>query len=274
MTREELHRRRFGITVESVYFHPSRQGIGCAVLIKTYIKLPAKERLLTALIPLSAGPNKSGADEKKSTEDINISTSHPMDTEWLQVDERSGSQTSSFMPSVKLNVVGSGGELSGVGKTWNSSHTQSYKIKLDPSKEVIKGLPTLLTLMYEDEEGVFYPPSVSILIMVEKCTRQHSPGWFPFLLNLDWTLRVDIHGPDISGVLQRFVAKASKHDGWCFEIGGNFNAHLAKDALEDALTNKEGPSLVGLRLAAKDWRKADLREAQPEGKGKGKAKEN
>lgn len=116
--------------------------------------------------------------------------------------------------------------------------------------------------MYEDETGVFYPPSVSVLLIVEKYTREFDPGWFPFLLNLDWKLRVDIHGSDFSGSFQRLVAKASKHDGWCFEIKGNFNAQVAKDALEDALHNKEGPSLVGLRLAAKDWRKPDMRETK------------
>lgn len=103
---------------------------------------------------------------------------------------------------------------------------------------------------------MYYPETVSVIVMVDKWTDEFIPGWFPFLLNLDWKLRVDIHGRDISGTMKRFVANASKHDGWCFKIKGNYEPQLAKAALEDALKNQDEPSLVGLRVAAKAWREA------------------
>lgn len=273
MAADELDRRRFGIVVESVYFHQSGQGLGCAVLLKTCFELLAKDRLLTALVPLSAGPNKSEAGETVSTEDINISSSYPTETEWFEVAEREESKESSFMPSVNVNAAGNGVQLSGMGKSWRSSHVQSYKIKLDPSKTLFEGLPTLLKLKYEDEAGLFYPPSVSVLVMVEKCTDEFDPGWFPFLLNLDWRLKVDIHGSDGFAKFKRLVAKPSKHDGWRFQIKGNFNPERAKEALQDSVTNREPSSHmdVGLRVAARRWA-----ESSPnlQGKGKGKAKEN
>lgn len=102
--------------------------------------------LVTALVPLSAGPNKSEAGETVSTEDINISSSYPTETEWFEVAEREESKESSFMPSVNVNAAGNGVQLSGMGKSWRSSHIQSYKIKLDPSKTLFEGLPTLLKL--------------------------------------------------------------------------------------------------------------------------------
>ncbi|KZP06401.1 hypothetical protein FIBSPDRAFT_902823 [Athelia psychrophila] len=293
MTANELDLSRFGIEVQSIYFHPARQGIGCAVLLKTCFTLRANERLSTALIPLSAGPITSDAKAKESTEDINISSSYPTKTGWFEVDERAGSEASSFKPNIVLNAAGNGVHLGGTGKTKRARHNQSYRIKLDVSKDIIADLPTLLKLKYEDEGGLFYPPSVNRgyhsgrfggdlmgdsetalkwivpnyryskqclnrpsnrlqIVHLEKRTNDYTAPWFPFQLNLDSRLRVDIHGSDVSEKLKYFATKASKHEGWCFPIRGSFNPELAKNALQDALAN-DVLSHVGLRVAAKAW---------------------
>lgn len=101
---------------------------------------------MTALVPLSAGPNKSDTDEKIPVDDINISSSHPTKTEWFEVDERVESEELNLQPDIMVNALGNGVHLSGMGKTKRFHHNQSYRIKLDPSKTTIEGLPTLLKL--------------------------------------------------------------------------------------------------------------------------------
>lgn len=103
---------------------------------------------------------------------------------------------------------------------------------------------------FEDPRGVFYPTSMSLLVIVEKSTIDFDPPWFPFQLTLDWRLRIDVHS-----ILQRFlrlVAIPHKHDGWRFQVRGNYKPEKAAAALDDARSSKI-PSYVGLNAAAKAW---------------------
>lgn len=262
MEKVELNRRRFGITVESVSYYPSEQGIGCAVLLKACFELPGDEHLAKALVPLSASRSK----QDDTAADINISTSYPSKAQWFEVKQQVGTKDIEAVPSVKLNILGNGVELSGVGWKKHSDDDHSYKISLDNTRTVLENHPTYLHWNFKDEKGVFYPPNINLLVVVEKCTPDYAPSWFPFQLNLDWQLQVDVHGKIFKRFL-RLVAAPSKHDGWCFQIKGQYYPQLAEKALNDALS-EDIPSHVGLHAAAKAWLEA---KNPPNPKGKQKA---
>ncbi|KZP30024.1 hypothetical protein FIBSPDRAFT_1038393, partial [Athelia psychrophila] len=244
---------RSGITVDSVYYHHSPQGISCAVLLNMGFARVG-ERSTTATWSVTAENWVSDADKDKPTEDITISSSYPTKTEWFEVDEKAENEESSFMPSVSLNAAGNGVELlGGMGKPKRSHHNSPYKIKLDHHMEIHENLLAVLKWRYEDEVGLFDLPGLRFLVVVEKSTDDFDPVWFPFLLNSDWRLRADIHGSDMSAKLKRFFAKEPKHYEKRFQMKGNFHPHLARDILKDAVENPERPSHVGLRVAAKAW---------------------
>ena len=69
-------------------------------------------------------------------------------------------------------------------------------------------------------------------------------------------MKVDIHDPLVLGRVMSFRGKPEKDDCWCFNIRAPYKAGVAKDALEDVIRaedNREIPSVVGLRAAAKPW---------------------
>ena len=69
-------------------------------------------------------------------------------------------------------------------------------------------------------------------------------------------MKVDIHDPPMLGRVMSFRGKPEKDDCWCFNIRAPFEAHVAKNALEDVIhagVNRKIPSVVGLRAAAMPW---------------------
>lgn len=109
---------------------------------------------------------------------------------------------------------------------------------------------------FVNKNGLFYPPNINLLVVVEKNTDDILLERFPFQLTLDWNLKVDIHENALKRTFTRLVNKAEKHEGWKFKIKSNYNPKLAQAALDDAIKNPEAPSHVGLYAAAKSWRAA------------------
>jgi hypothetical protein len=103
---------------------------------------------------------------------------------------------------------------------------------------------------YKDPEGIFYPPDINPLIIVEKLTDDHEL-WFPFELTLEWQLRVNIHSI-WDRVVWCFMGKPHQHDGWCFQIKGQYPT-VAQAALEDAKQTDKRPSIISLHAAVKGW---------------------
>jgi len=56
----------------------------------------------------------------------------------------------------------------------------------------------------------------------------------------------------------RLVGKPRQHDGWCFQIKGQYNPAAAQAALEDAKRTDKRPSIVGLHAAVKGWMDAQI----------------
>ncbi|KAF7969903.1 hypothetical protein HWV62_25569 [Athelia sp. TMB] len=215
-----------------------------------------------AIVPLSTDRSK----EDKSAAEINISTPYPDKPQWFEVKQQVGTKDIEVAPSVKLNILGQGIEFSGIRWKKHSNDDHSYKISLECTKDVLQDHPNYLEWKFKDEKGVFYPPNINLLVVVEKCTSEYDPPWFPFQLKLDWKLQVDVHGKIYKRFL-RLVAAPSKHDGWCFQIKGDYYPKRAQEALDDALS-EDIPAYVGLHAAAKAWLKA---QNPPNTKGKQKA---
>lgn len=116
---------------------------------------------------------------------------------------------------------------------------------------------TLFNRKFEDAKGIFYPPCVNLLVIVEKKSTNKCESWFPFKLNLEWTPKVGIH--------KRFRPWfdvgpwPDRHAGWCFQIKGQWNPNTAQRALDDAKTRNATPSVVGLHAAVKPWIDASSR---------------
>ncbi|KAF7980090.1 hypothetical protein HWV62_39898 [Athelia sp. TMB] len=105
--------------------------------------------------------------------------------------------------------------------------------------------------LFRDPIGVFYPPTMRLLVIVRK---RSSPDPFPFRLRLEWSLHVDVHGKynHLVDGFERLMSWPWAHEGWCFEIAGNFNPDLAQEAFEDAQL-QDPPTFVGLHAAVKPW---------------------
>ena len=114
---------------------------------------------------------------------------------------------------------------------------------------------TLDNRSFEDPHGIFYPKTTRVLVITAKNISGEEIS-FPFQLRLERTMKVDIHDPPVLGRVMSFRGKPEKDDCWCFNIRAPYKAGVAKDALEDVIRaedNKEIPSVVGLRAAAKPW---------------------
>jgi hypothetical protein len=75
-------------------------------------------------------------------------------------------------------------------------------------------------------------------------------------------MKVDIHDPPVLGRVASFMGIPERNDCWCFNIRAPYKASVAKDALEDVIraeTNRNIPSVVGLRAAAMSWIEAQGR---------------
>jgi hypothetical protein len=112
---------------------------------------------------------------------------------------------------------------------------------------------------YQDanSNGIFYPSSTDLIVIVERTDGPHI-NCFPFELRLEWKLRVDVHCQSERFRFTRYVGRADPHgaephDGWCFHIKANYNPTMAEAALADSL-DKNGnitriPPGVGLDAA-------------------------
>jgi len=250
---DALERRRFGITIQSIYYYPTLDGVCCAILLKTCFELRMGDKFASAIVPLSAKPLRTtaeNANKDEYPEQIDISGHFPTTAEWVEVARLSGSKDVFITPNIGVNVLGSGVDMSGVGMNRHMPEERSYKISLNPVQQVLANHPTYLKWKYEDPEGIFYPPNTTLLVIVENSTDDHKL-WFPFELILEWKLRVDIHG--ILDRVVRLVGKPRQHDGWCFQIKGQYNPAVAQAALEDAKRSDQRPSVVGLHAAVKGW---------------------
>jgi hypothetical protein len=116
---------------------------------------------------------------------------------------------------------------------------------------------------YEDRnvDGIFYPPSTDIMVIVERIDRPDMK-WFPFELRLEWKLRVDVHGQSALKYI-RYMVKLPKHDGWCFHIKGNYNPTRAYTAVAAALDTTGNitqiPPGIGLDAAVPAMKKTAVR---------------
>lgn len=106
----------------------------------------------------------------------------------------------------------------------------------------------------------FYPKAVELLVVVDKPSM---PGadpeeWFPFELRLNKELKVSTHGA--LDRIRSFVAARSQHDGWCFQISGQWNSDIARKFVDDLekvdYDFEKVQSSIGLRAAVKSWNKA------------------
>ncbi|KAF7973129.1 hypothetical protein HWV62_16170 [Athelia sp. TMB] len=224
---EERQRRRISIEIESVaYFRKvPNKGAGCAILLKTHFRLQQGECLSLATLPLSTLPPDKDAIGKDSA-GINISDRHPRNTQCHEVDRPEGAGS-----TVASRVL--------------------PKISLASTQDALKNLPTSLHWLFRDPIGVFYPPTMRLLVIVRK---RSSPDPFPFRLRLEWSLHVDVHGKynHLVDGFERLMSWPWAHEGWCFEIAGNFNPDLAQEAFEDAQL-QDPPTFVGLHAAVKPW---------------------
>ena len=110
---------------------------------------------------------------------------------------------------------------------------------------------TLFNRKFEDAKGIFYPPCVNLLVIVEKRPTNKRESWFPFKLNLEWTLKVGIHKHFQSPF--DLEPWPDRHAGWCFQIKGEWEPNTAQRAIEDAKTSDAMLSVVGLHAAVKAW---------------------
>jgi len=112
LSSDALERRRFGITIQSVCYYPSSDGICCAILLKTSFELRMGDKLASAVVPLSAKPLRTSAEQTnenyKDAEQIDISGHFPSTAEWVEVAKLSGSKDIYATPNVGVSVLGSG----------------------------------------------------------------------------------------------------------------------------------------------------------------------
>ncbi|KZP33178.1 hypothetical protein FIBSPDRAFT_847772 [Athelia psychrophila] len=192
--------------------------------------------------------------------EIDITGRYPATTQWVEVKRQTGTKDILVTPNIQLNAGAGGGGISSVGVNRHQSDNRSYKISLDSKQEAIVGQPVSLRWKFSDpnRNGVFYPPSMKLLVLVEKPTP--NPAWFPFHLKLDWQLHVDLHNTfqQFMDGIQRLVAKPPVHEGWFFKIEGRYNHQAARAALRDAISrNPNPPTVVGLNAAARPWMDAE-----------------
>lgn len=83
-------------------------------------------------------------DSDTNTEQIDISGHFPSTAEWVEVAKQSGSRDVYATPSIGVNVLGTGVDMSGVGVNRHMPEERSYKISLNPVQQVLDNHPTYL----------------------------------------------------------------------------------------------------------------------------------
>lgn len=101
---------------------------------------------------------------------------------------------------------------------------------------------------------------MELLVIIDK---PGTPGtdpeeWFSFELKLNRELKVSIHGA--MDRVRKFVPFKAEHEGWSFQINGQWNSEVAKkffDDLDDVGNDfYKVDSTIGLRAAVKRWQSA------------------
>jgi hypothetical protein len=122
-------------------------------------------------------------------------------------------------------------------------------------KKMEKMLKLLRT--FRDKKGMYFPSNADVIVIVAKTNPGPREVWFPFELRLEFDLTVDVHG--LLGRVSRLLPRTDKHEGWRFQIKGNFFPEKAQKAKTDCQIAEESgriPEEVGLRAAVKLWMSA------------------
>lgn len=220
-----------------------------------------------AKVPLVAHPARAGEQSITPSESIDITAHYPTE-EHLKVGQRFGRKNIHITPEVNVDVLGTGLGFGGVGVNKEQSDNKLHLVSLLSHRYELEHQPTRLEwynvihmylessthrFMYRhfaDTKGIYYPSSIGLLVIVQKESDEHEL-WFPFQLRLDWQLKVEVHSTVLQTIL-RYIGKIGKHEGWKFDINGNYNHEKAKEVLEQVRDGEELRT-VGLMAAARAW---------------------
>lgn len=114
--------------------------------------------LANALVPLFATPNPNKPDETVAAEDLNITTSHPKKGQWIEIDKQTGTKEVSATPSIKINAVGGGLELGGVGVNKQLNINESRLIYMNPTWEFYENQPSKVKWQVHFVQPINYVP--------------------------------------------------------------------------------------------------------------------
>lgn len=168
LTSSELNRRRFSLSVESVFYYNTQNGgVRCAVLLNAHFdlrqgdllcaclvqsdflgNLSQSHMLALATVPLSALPSPptgEAIEQSLDTAEINIAGRYPTITQWVEVKRQTGTKDVLVTPNIQFNAGAGGGGISGVGVDRHQSDNRSYKISLDSKQEAFVGQPVSLS---------------------------------------------------------------------------------------------------------------------------------
>ncbi|TFK19336.1 hypothetical protein FA15DRAFT_709074 [Coprinopsis marcescibilis] len=256
----EFKRRRFIMKIESVHFHNTPTHgtrVRCAVLLSATFILAGSDKLTFAEVPLLINEGKVASRAGKGlpySEAVtaDITENFPHKEEFVKVGHVDGVKVSRLSPEVMLELMGVGAGIGGMGTERIRSNNKEYLISLQPVRYEVEGQATKLSWHFKDEKGIFYPSTINFLVIVEKETENHD-GWFPFRLQLGNDLEVKVKTPSWRNPIVTLVNSLTKHEGWQFDIRGNYCPEKAALALRQAAGEEEGEAPVGLRAAAVDW---------------------
>jgi len=111
---------------------------------------------------------------------------------------------------------------------------------------------------FKDSNGVFYPRTTKLLVIVAKQSNGNRRS-FPFELRIEKEMKVTIHHFGMLDRIARLLAGPKTYDSWCFKIKAPYSPSAAQEALYDARrahNNNISPSIVGLHAAVKPWMNA------------------
>ncbi|THU81059.1 hypothetical protein K435DRAFT_972486 [Dendrothele bispora CBS 962.96] len=266
---QEMRSRRFNIAVDSVYYYSVMGGTDsrCAVLLTTNLDLRDSDKFAFARVPLVAtsDPNLGSRSSDINTENgpsVGFFEHFPVHDEYLEVRRKSGTKDIYVKPTLRVDVIGAGAELSGVGRTEHQNLDKSYCISLKSTKFEPANAPRTIQWTYEDQNAVFYPHTIQLLVIVNKIDRSSTSVLFPFDLTLKKDLVVELHSHYLRGIwdsVVRLIGKPMNHEGWRFRIKGNYKCELVKAALHEARNidlSQSHPTLYGLHAGATSWIRA------------------
>ncbi|KIJ31505.1 hypothetical protein M422DRAFT_266751 [Sphaerobolus stellatus SS14] len=246
------------MTIESVHYYLKpgvKNRVCCVVLLAATFILGVGEKIAFANVPLIAHPASSAVKTASTSmsESIDIASHYPSEEEHVRVGYIAGSKTIHATPVVSANFLGTGGQFSGLGVDKTHSDNRQYLISLHPIRYELDNQPTKLSWQFQDPKGIYYPRSTKLLVIVQKESESHE-AWFPFQLQLDWQLKVEVHTQNPLRRVLRLVNRPDKHDGWRFNIMWNYNPEKAQEALEDAeALDGRDHTIVGLQAATRTW---------------------